>query len=108
MELFLDRLVEWVYTLSPFSIYSVFFLVAYMENILPPIPGDLFVVFGGYLAADGVVKFTSLLMLTTTASIVGFISLYYIGSYWGYRLDTADSSVLSASVDHVRCCFYSY
>jgi len=98
MELFLDRLVEWVYTLSPFSIYSVFFLVAYMENILPPIPGDLFVVFGGYLAAAGVVNFTSLLMLTTTASIVGFMSMYAIGTYWGYRIDREDSDLWLARV----------
>lgn len=98
MELFLDRLVEWVYTLSPFSIYSVFFLVAYMENILPPIPGDLFVVFGGYLAAAGVVNFTSLLMLTTTASTVGFMSMYAIGTYWGYRIDREDSDLWLARV----------
>lgn len=98
MELVLDRLVEWVYTLSPLSIYSVFFLVAYMENILPPIPGDLFVVFGGYLAAAGVLSFTTLLMLTTIASITGFMSMYGIGSYWGFRIDTDESDFWLARV----------
>ncbi|MGF1669897.1 MAG: DedA family protein [Balneolaceae bacterium] len=83
MEAYLDQLIEWITTLSPLSIYSVFFIIAYMENILPPIPGDLLVAFGGYLAALQLVSFTALLILTTIASVIGFMSMYAVGSYWG-------------------------
>lgn len=83
MEAFFEQLIQWIQTLSPLSIYTVFFVVAYVENILPPIPGDLLVVFGGYLAALQIVSFTAILLLTTVASVIGFMTMYCIGSYWG-------------------------
>lgn len=83
MEAFFEQLIQWIQTLSPLSIYTVFFVVAYVENILPPIPGDLLVVFGGYLAALQIVSFTAILLLTTVASVIGFMTMYSIGSYWG-------------------------
>ncbi len=87
MEIYLDDLVDWVFTLSPLSIYTIFFIVAYTENIAPPIPGDVLVAFGGYLAAEQLVDFTTLLILTTVASVFGFMTMYGFGSFWGYRID---------------------
>lgn len=87
MEVYLDEIIEWIFTLSAMSIYSIFFLVAYLENVIPPIPGDLLVAFGGYLAAEQMVGFTNLLILTTIASVLGFMTMYGIGSFWGYRID---------------------
>ncbi|MEX2574646.1 MAG: DedA family protein [Balneolaceae bacterium] len=87
MEVFLNDAIEWIFTLSPLSIYSIFFLVSYFENIVPPIPGDLLLVFGGYLAAERIVGFGNLLVLTTASSVMGFMTMYWIGSYWGYRID---------------------
>lgn len=87
MEVYLEQAVEWILTLSPLSIYTVFVLIAYLENVVPPVPGDLLVVFGGYLAAEQVVGFTFLLIFTTIASVAGFMTMYAIGSFWGYRID---------------------
>ena len=87
MEMYLDDLVDWVFTLSPLSIYTIFFIVAYTENIAPPIPGDVLVAFGGYLAAERLVDFPTLLILTTVASVFGFMTMYGFGSFWGYRID---------------------
>lgn len=87
MEVYLDEIIEWIFTLSAMSIYSIFFLTAYLENVIPPIPGDLLVAFGGYLAAEQMVGFTNLLILTTMASVMGFMTMYGIGSFWGYRID---------------------
>jgi len=87
MEMYLDEIIEWIFTLSAMSIYSIFFLIAYLENVLPPIPGDVLVAFGGYMAAEQIVGFTTLLILTTVASVLGFMTMYGIGSFWGYRID---------------------
>ncbi len=87
MEVYLDELIEWIFTLSAMSIYTIYFLMAYLENVIPPIPGDLFIVFGGYLAAEQIVSYTSLLILTTIASVLGFMTMYGFGSFWGYRID---------------------
>ncbi len=73
MEVYIDQAVNWILTLSPVSIYSIFLLVAYAENVLPPVPGDLLIVFGGYLAAEQIISFNGLLLITTCASVIGFM-----------------------------------
>lgn len=87
MEAYLDQIVEWIFTLSPLSIYLIFFVVAYAENVMPPVPGDVLVAFGGYLAAEQIVGFTSLLMVTTISSVIGFMTMFYIGVYFGDRIE---------------------
>lgn len=86
-ELYINQIVDWVFTLSPFKIYLIFTVIAYVENIIPPIPGDVLVAFGGYLAAEQIVGFTPLLAITTIASVVGFMSMYLIGAQFGYRIE---------------------
>lgn len=83
IEDFTIDLVEWIEVLPVVSIYLAFFLIAYSENVLPPIPGDLLVVFGGYLAAEGLVNFPLVLFLTTVASVGGFMTMYWLGYKWG-------------------------
>lgn len=86
LEVFTGNVVEWIRGLHPLNIYAVFFAIAYLENILPPIPGDILVAFGGYLAAESVIQVWPIYLLTTIASVIGFMSMYAIGFYWGYRL----------------------
>lgn len=87
MEANVEQLFEWIQTLSPISIYFIFTLVAYLENILPPIPGDVLVAFGGYLAAEQIINVVPVLMFTTIASVIGFMSMYAIGRYFGDRIE---------------------
>lgn len=88
MEAYVEQLVDWILTLSPASIYAIFIIIAYVENIVPPLPGDVLVAFGGYLAAEQLVSFTTLLITTTIASVVGFMSMYAIGYYFGDKIET--------------------
>lgn len=83
MEAYVNQVVDWILTLSPISIYLIFAIIAYLENVVPPIPGDVLVAFGGYLAAEQVIGFTPLLAITTIASVVGFMNMYAIGAYFG-------------------------
>jgi len=76
-------IVEWLELLPVSSIYLVFVLIAYLENVLPPVPGDILVVFAGYLAADGILNFSAVWVMATVASVFGFMTMYYIGSKWG-------------------------
>lgn len=79
-------LIQWINMLPPVSIYGVFFLVAYIENIIPPIPGDVLVAFGGYLAAEQVIDVTPVLLITTIASVFGFMTMYWLGRHWGTKI----------------------
>ncbi len=67
--------------LHPSVIVLLISFVAYMENVVPPIPGDLVVVFAGFLASEGVIRLAPVYMGTTVASVFGFLSMYYIGVY---------------------------
>lgn len=87
MEEFTLYLVEWISSLSPMSIYLIFCLVAYLENVVPPVPGDLLVAFGGYLAAEQVIEFVPMLVGTSIASVLGFMSVYALGAHFGDQID---------------------
>ena len=86
IEEFINEFVNWLRLLPPLGVYTVFFLIAYLENIIPPIPGDLLVAFGGYLAASSVISFIPILLITTIASVVGFMNVYWLGSHWGQQM----------------------
>lgn len=88
MEGYVDQIVEWIMTLTPLSIYIIFSVIAYAENVLPPLPGDVLVAFGGYLAAEQIVGFTPLLLVTTIASVFGFMTMYAIGAYFGHKIES--------------------
>lgn len=87
IEQFTQEIINLIKTLPPLSIYLVFFGIAYGENIIPPIPGDVLVAFGGYLAAESVVGVVPLLIITTVASVMGFMSLYWVGSKWSEQIE---------------------
>jgi membrane protein DedA with SNARE-associated domain len=86
VEQFTQELINWIRLLPPASIYLVLFGVAYFENIIPPIPGDVLVAFGGYLAAESVIGLIPVFLLTTLASVIGFMNVYWLGSHWGQQM----------------------
>lgn len=87
MEQFAHHLIEWIDGQPPIVIYAVFFGIAYFENVIPPIPGDIFVVFSGYMAARDIILLLPVYALTTIASVIGFMTMYALGRYWGEVLD---------------------
>jgi membrane protein DedA with SNARE-associated domain len=91
MEVYIDQAVNWILTLSPVSIYTIFLIVAYAENVFPPVPGDVLIVFGGYLAAEQIIGFNLVLVITTVASVMGFMNMYAFGYYFGDKIDAQRS-----------------
>lgn len=83
IEQFTQDLILWIETLPPLTIYLVFLAIAYGENVIPPIPGDVLVAFGGFLAAESIISIWIVFIVTTIASVVGFMTMYHLGSYWG-------------------------
>src|SRR5690625_3297297 len=87
MEIDLEHVVRWIESLDSFSIYLIFGVIAYVEKILPRIPGDLLVAFGGYLVASGLISFMPVLPITAVASGFGFMSMYAFGAYFGDKME---------------------
>ena len=71
--------------LPPLWAYLTLFVIAYGENVLPPIPGDMVVVFGGYMAGLGSLNLLVVIFLATLGGAAGFMTVYALG----YRLGHA-------------------
>ncbi len=82
----MEQFVETISHLDITYVYLAAFLVAYLENIFPPFPSDVVVVFCGSLIAIG--KGTALLtlVLSTTGSTLGFMTMYWIGNEFGMHI----------------------
>lgn len=82
----LGDIITWMEGLSPLWVYVTILLIAYGENVLPPIPGDMVVVFGGYLAGRGQVDIVVVVLLSTVGGALGFMTMYALGRRLGYAL----------------------
>jgi membrane protein DedA with SNARE-associated domain len=79
----LETFIHTLQTLSPTLIYCCLFAIAYIENVFPPSPSDVILVFGGYLVGLGTIDFLLALVLTTIGSITGFMTMYKVGDWFG-------------------------
>ncbi|MFN1835845.1 DedA family protein [Balneola sp. MJW-20] len=96
-----QAIVDWVQMVPPSGIYLILFGIAYLENVIPPIPGDVIVAFGGYLAAEGVIGIFPLWIITVIASVVGFMNMYWLGSRWGTQIeDNREDHFLLRFIDY--------
>lgn len=82
----LEAIVMWMRSVDPFMVYAAVFVIAYIENIFPPFPSDVIVVFGGSLAAIGHAGVVETLLAATTGSTLGFLTMYKIGDVFGDRI----------------------
>jgi membrane protein DedA with SNARE-associated domain len=80
---FLNDIVEWMTALPVLSAYVMILIIAYGENVLPPIPGDMIVVFGGYLVGVGRLEMPLVILLATIGGAAGFMTMYAIGKRLG-------------------------
>ena len=64
--------------MNKFGYFGVFFLIA-IENIFPPIPSEVILLFGGFMTTYSKLKITGIIIASTLGSLVGAIILYYIG-----------------------------
>jgi membrane protein DedA with SNARE-associated domain len=73
-------------SVDPVVVYLVMFGIAYMENLLPPLPSDVIIVFGGALVGFGRVGFAESLVASTLGSALGFVTMFKIGEWFGVRI----------------------
>jgi membrane protein DedA with SNARE-associated domain len=81
-----EEIVRRLSALNPVWVYLSVSGVAFLENVFPPIPSDVVVLFVGSLAGIGSVDFTVALVFTTIGSTLGFVVMYKIGDWFGLRI----------------------
>jgi membrane protein DedA with SNARE-associated domain len=79
----LNSLVEWMSALPPSLMYLTILVIAYGENVVPPIPGDMIVVFGGYLAGITTLNIWVVIVLSTLGGAAGFMTMFSLGNRLG-------------------------
>ena len=82
----LESAIAYLQHADPFSIYLVLFLIAFLENIVPPIPGDVPVAFIGYLIYTSGITFAGALFWASAGSTAGFMVVYLLSKYLGMKL----------------------
>ncbi|MBW1669664.1 MAG: DedA family protein [Deltaproteobacteria bacterium] len=65
--------------------YFLLALSAFVENVFPPIPGDTITAFGAFLVGTGKLSFPGVYLSTTLGSLLGFLTLFWLGKYLGRR-----------------------
>lgn len=80
----------WMEGLPPVWAYLTLFVIAYGENVAPPIPGDMVVVFGGYLAGLGQLHLGIVVLLSTIGGALGFMTMFAFGVWLGEELLNPD------------------
>jgi membrane protein DedA with SNARE-associated domain len=77
---------EFVQTLfsqiDPILGYGLLLVSAFLENVIPPIPGDTVVVLGAYLVSTGQLEFWGVYLSTTVGSVAGFLTMYFAGRHF--------------------------
>lgn len=84
---FMQSFADWLQTLPPVGIYATLFLVAYVENLIPPFPGDVNVVIGGYLVGLGLIGFMPSVLYVSLGSALGFMTMYAVGKVLGDAIE---------------------
>lgn len=64
----------------PLWIYASLFFFSFIENIFPPSPSDVVIVVAGTLVSTGAISFIPTLLVTSIGSVLGFMTLFFIGT----------------------------
>jgi membrane protein DedA with SNARE-associated domain len=69
--------------LPDYLIYFFLGLSAFVENLVPPIPGDTITALGAFLVGVGKLSFAGVYISTTLGSLLGFMTLFWLGGFLG-------------------------
>ena len=79
VEQFIEHSIGFLQTLPWWGVLIFCFLNSYVENVFPPSPSDVLLVFIGTLVGVGVVDFSSALVAATLGSTLGFMTMFRLG-----------------------------
>jgi len=79
----IERILNELRSLPELLIYFFLGLAAFVENLVPPIPGDTITAFGAFLVGVGKLSFAGVYISTTLGSLLGFMCLFWLGGVLG-------------------------
>lgn len=85
---FIEQGIQWLQQLPPGGVLALMFFLAFIENIFPPSPSDVLLVFAGTLIGIGTIDFAPALIVSTLGSTCGFVLAYLVGRYFQEHITT--------------------
>ena len=80
-----DQFLDWVAQLPSVGVYAVLMVLSALENIFPPVPADVAVVLGAFLAQRGVTSPVLLGVLCWAANTASAAGMYFYARAHGRR-----------------------
>lgn len=77
---FIEKIILYMQTVPGIYVFLIACFFAFIENIIPPMPSDVILIFAATFISFGSVKFIPLLIATSLCSAGGFATMYFIGS----------------------------
>lgn len=74
----LDRFLEWLSGLPPAAVYPILAVLAAVENVFPPVPADVAVVLGAFLAREGVTSAPLIGLICWLANTASSAAMYFL------------------------------
>ena len=75
-----ETFILWLKDLPPAGVYLFMAVSSIIENIFPPWPGDTVTVFGGFLAANGVISPVICFIFILAGNLIGANIMYFAGN----------------------------
>lgn len=82
----IESIIDWLQGLPPIGIYAALFFTAYIENLFPPAPSDVVMLFIATLAGMGTIGLFPAIGVATAGSVLGFMTAFWIGRRFGRQL----------------------
>lgn len=82
----LESIILWLQSLPPLGVYAALFVTTYIENVFPPSPSDVILLFIATLIGIGTISFVPALVIATAGSITGFLTAFLLGRRFGRKL----------------------
>jgi membrane protein DedA with SNARE-associated domain len=82
----IEWLVDLIQGLPIWGLFVFTFVIAYVENVFPPSPSDVVLVFIGSVIGIGTLPFLPTVLIATLGSVLGFSTAYWMGRVYGLGL----------------------
>ena len=82
----LEAIIEYLRSADPAAIYLFLFFISFLENVVPPIPGDVPVAFVGYLAFSSDIDFWLSVTFASAGSTLGFLLMFLLSRKVGLKI----------------------
>lgn len=78
-----EAIVQWLSGLPPAGLYATIFIAAYIENLFPPSPSDVILLFVATLIGIGTIGHVPAIGIATLGSVLGFLTAFMLGRRYG-------------------------